>query len=239
MTEPIERDSPFESRPTGRLRRNAGDRRKGLHAVESLRAGPYLRFVKPVFDLLGGAFFTIATLPLVFVVVLTIWSTMGRPAILRQRRVGRGGRVFDIYKFRTMDPDRRRESRPWDGPDRRVVHKTPDDPRHTLVGRFLRKWSIDEIPQFWNVLLGQMSLVGPRPELVGIVETKYEPWQHRRHTVKPGVTGLWQVTARNDGPLMHECTEIDLQYVDHITFLGDMRLLLQTLPSALGHHPRK
>jgi lipopolysaccharide/colanic/teichoic acid biosynthesis glycosyltransferase len=103
----------------------------------------------------------------------------------------------------------------------------------------LRKWSLDEIPQFWNVLLGTMSLVGPRPELVIVVETKYETWQHRRHVVKPGITGLWQVTARNDGPLMYECTAVDIEYVDNVTFLGDMRLLLQTLPSALGHHPRK
>ncbi len=102
------------------------------------------------------------------------------------------------------------------------------------MGRFLRRWSLDEIPQFWNVLLGHMSLVGPRPELVEIVETRYEPWQHRRHAVKPGITGLWQVSARSAEELMFERTDIDLHYVDNVTFTHDAKILLQTIPAALG-----
>ena len=110
----------------------------------------------------------------------------------------------------------------------RTIRATPSS------GRTLRKWSLDEIPQFWNVALGHMSLVGPRPELVEIVEAKYEPWQHVRHAVKPGVTGLWQISARDNGKLMYECTQTDIEYIQNITFWGDLKILLWTVPSALG-----
>ena len=144
--------------------------------------------MKPTLDVASGIALSILSLPLVAVVTVAIWATLGRPAILKQHRVGRGGGVFTVYKFRTMEPDRRRGQQSFAGPDRRVTHKSPDDPRHTRLGRFLRRTSLDEVPQFWNVALGHMSLVGPRPELVDIVGD-YEPWQHRRHEVKPGVTG--------------------------------------------------
>ncbi len=116
-----------------------------------------------------------------------------------------------------MAHDRRQQQEPVDQ-DRRQTHKTTDDPRHTRVGRFLRKWSLDELPQFWNVVCGDMSLVGPRPELVEIV-ARYEPWQHQRHTVKPGLTGLWQVSSRGTG-MMHLHTDIDLDYIETMGF-GD------------------
>jgi hypothetical protein len=99
MTEPIQRDSSFELHPVDQPRKHAGERRRRLFAVRPLRTGPYLRFVKPVIDLLGGAVLTVVTLPLVLIIVPTIWSTMGHPAILRQRRVGKGGKPFTIYKF--------------------------------------------------------------------------------------------------------------------------------------------
>jgi lipopolysaccharide/colanic/teichoic acid biosynthesis glycosyltransferase len=99
------------------------------------------------------------------------------------------------------------------------------------VGRFLRKSSMDELPQFWNVVRGEMSLVGPRPELVEIVN-RYEPWQHQRHVVKPGLTGLWQVTTRGSG-MMHLHTDIDLEYIQTIGLRTDLRILLQTIPATL------
>jgi lipopolysaccharide/colanic/teichoic acid biosynthesis glycosyltransferase len=117
------------------------------------------------------------------------------------------------------------------GRDRRSTHKSEHDPRIRPVGRFLRKWSLDELPQLTNVLTGHMSLVGPRPEMVQIVE-RYEGWQHARHRVKPGITGLWQVSAR-EVP-MHEATHIDLEYVERLSFLEDLRILAGTLPAALG-----
>jgi lipopolysaccharide/colanic/teichoic acid biosynthesis glycosyltransferase len=166
------------------------------------------------------------------IVVPLIWWQLGRPAIFKQQRVGRDGREFTVYKLRTMKEDRRKKVAAFEGPDRRVNHKSPDDPRHVPLGRFLRKWSLDELPQFWNVALGHMSLVGPRPELPHIV-ARYQAWQHRRHAVKPGVTGLWQISERGDVP-MHEATDVDIEYVDSVSFRKDLRILLMTVPAALG-----
>lgn len=194
--------------------------------------GIYRKALKPLFDHLVGILMSVVTLPLVLVIVAMIWATMGRPAIFKQVRVGRFGREFTVYKFRTMEANRRARVVPIGHADRRVNHKSDEDPRHTDLGRFLRKWSLDEIPQFWNVAIGDMSLIGPRPELPEIV-AKYEPWQHRRHEVKPGLTGLWQVSARGDIP-MHEATDIDIAYVDNVTLLGDLEILLKTPDAVLG-----
>ncbi len=195
--------------------------------------GAYRRSIKPIFDRIAGMVFSILTFPIVAVAVLAIWAQLGRHAIYKQKRIGRGGEEFIVFKLRTMRPDRRdAEVLSFDGVDRRVNHKSPDDPRHVPLGRFLRKWSIDELPQFWNVALGHMSLVGPRPELPHIV-ARYEAWQHRRHEVKPGITGLWQVSERGEGP-MHEATDVDIEYVDSISLRGDLKLLLLTIPAAMG-----
>jgi lipopolysaccharide/colanic/teichoic acid biosynthesis glycosyltransferase len=217
----------------------------------------YERFTKPVLDRVIGLVLLIGTCPVLVVSLVLTRIALGRPAILRQYRIGRDGKPFRIYKLRTMRPDRRSGERrigvdrrsttgcvPTErrlaerriqGSERRLTHKHPDDPRLVPLGRVFRKWSIDELPQLWNVVKGEMSLVGPRPELPEIV-ARYEPWQHRRHVVKPGITGRWQVLARGDGP-MHEHTDIDLQYVDHMTFLGDLKIVLWTIPAVLGHRP--
>jgi lipopolysaccharide/colanic/teichoic acid biosynthesis glycosyltransferase len=204
-----------------------------LHVVPAVapRTG-YQRFVKPLLDRIGGIALSLLTLPLLMVLIPLIWIKLGRPAIFKQQRVGLHGREFTVYKLRTMRPDRRQNAVEWNGPDRRVNHKSQDDPRHVPLGRFLRKWSLDELPQFWNVALGDMSLVGPRPELPALVE-KYEPWQHARHAVKPGITGLWQVSERGDVP-MHEATGIDIEYVDTVSLRTDLRVLVLTIPAALG-----
>jgi lipopolysaccharide/colanic/teichoic acid biosynthesis glycosyltransferase len=153
--------------------------------------------------------------------------------LYRQERVGFGGTPFTVYKFRTMLPDRRAaRSGSWDGVDRRISHKTLADPRHTRVGQFLRKWSLDELPQLVNVLRGEMSLVGPRPELPHIVE-RYQPWEHARHAVRPGLTGFWQTRARSDGP-MHDFTYLDLDYVRTVSPATDLKVLAMTLPAMLG-----
>ncbi|MEX2424328.1 MAG: sugar transferase [Acidimicrobiia bacterium] len=186
----------------------------------------YEQFVKPLMDRVLAGILLVATSPLLLAAVVAIAFTMGRPILLRQHRVGRFGEVFTIYKLRTMLPDRRNGGNRFAGVDRRQTHKHPDDPRITKVGAILRKWSIDELPQLINVLRGDMSLVGPRPELVDIV-ARYEDWQHQRHRVKPGLTCIWQVSERGDVPL-HEATEKDLDYVDTISFLTDLRLLAIT-----------
>jgi lipopolysaccharide/colanic/teichoic acid biosynthesis glycosyltransferase len=194
--------------------------------------GGYESMVKPVIDRVAGIVLSVVTLPIVAVIVPLIWWAMGRPAIFKQQRVGRFGEEFTVYKFRTMGMDRRTGELSIAHDDRRVNHKSSEDPRHTDVGRFLRKWSLDEIPQLWNVALGDMSLIGPRPELPSIV-ARYEPWQHHRHEVKPGLTGLWQVSARGDAP-MHEATDIDIDYVEHISFTHDLSIAIRTPLAVLG-----
>ncbi|MGA9595904.1 MAG: sugar transferase [Acidimicrobiia bacterium] len=196
------------------------------------KKGLYQALFKPAIDRVGGVILSIVTFPMLAVIVPMIWLKLGRPAIFKQDRVGADGEMFTLYKLRTMLPDRRTGLVPFDGADRRVNHKSPDDPRHVPLGRFLRKWSLDELPQFWNVALGDMSLVGPRPELPEIV-AKYEDWQHRRHQVKPGITGLWQVSERGDVP-MHEATDIDIEYVESLSLAYDLRILMLTIPAALG-----
>jgi lipopolysaccharide/colanic/teichoic acid biosynthesis glycosyltransferase len=194
----------------------------------------YERFLKPVIDKVFALVLLLMLAPLLAIVGAFVAISLGSPILLRQKRVGRNDEVFDLHKFRTMRPDRRMEDADaFAGANRRITHKHPDDPRLTRVGRTLRKWSLDELPQLWDVLTGKLSLVGPRPELVGIV-AKYEPWQHARHTVKPGLTGLWQVTARGVGE-MHEHTDIDIEYARIVTLRSDLKILLLTIPAVLSH----
>jgi lipopolysaccharide/colanic/teichoic acid biosynthesis glycosyltransferase len=139
-----------------------------------------------------------------------------------------------MIKFRSMRHDRRNnrdEDEEWDGVDRRLTHKTSADPRHTRVGRFIRKWSLDELPQLFNVLRGDMSLVGPRPELVRVA-MRYNLVDHPRHIVRPGITGLWQV-SKSRSSLLHENVHIDLEYVEKVTFIGDCKILLRTFGSVV------
>lgn len=129
--------------------------------------------------------------------------------------------------------DRREAERRRSHSGRRQRHKTLDDPRHTGLGRFLRATSLDELPQLVNVLRGELSLVGPRPELPEIVAS-YEPWQHARHAVKPGLTGLWQVTERGGDQPMHDHVDTDLRYVSELSPWTDLRILLVTPLAILG-----
>jgi lipopolysaccharide/colanic/teichoic acid biosynthesis glycosyltransferase len=151
-----------------------------------------------------------------------------------QERVGRNGKSFRMIKFRSMMHDRRSE-RPdttdYNGSDRRHTHKSLNDPRHTPIGRFIRKWSLDELPQLFNVLKGDMSLVGPRPELVRVAQA-HNLVDHPRHLVRPGITGLWQV-SRERSSLLHENVHIDVEYVRRVTFLGDIKIMLRTVGAVL------
>jgi lipopolysaccharide/colanic/teichoic acid biosynthesis glycosyltransferase len=191
----------------------------------------YTRIGKPVFDRVVAALLLILTLPVMIVVAASVRLSIGSPVLFRQRRVGRDDVAFSVLKFRTMRPDRRGERWPVIE-DRRTTHKTERDPRHTGLGRRLRRWSLDELPQLWNVVRGDMSLIGPRPELVEVVE-RYAPWQHQRHLVRPGITGLWQVSRRGDG-MMHLYTDVDLEYVATVSFRRDLGILFRTIPAALS-----
>ena len=196
----------------------------------------YVRLCKPVMDRVAAGVLLVITLPLILMVAVVVQISLGRPVLYRQRRVGQGGEVFRVWKFRTMLPDRRVVEHPVEV-ERRVCHKREDDPRHTRVGTVLRRWRLDELPQLVNILTGTMSLVGPRPELVEVV-SRYQPWQHRRHAVKPGLTGLWQVSTPTFSGLMHENTHIDLDYVDRIGLRTDVRILLRTVSCVLARSGR-
>jgi exopolysaccharide biosynthesis polyprenyl glycosylphosphotransferase len=187
----------------------------------------YADGLKRAIDLAGAALLLLLLAPFLLAVAVAIRLDSPGPAIFRQRRVGRGGRQFTVYKFRTMTHAQGEGLVRFAGADGRLLHKVPDDPRITDLGRVLRRTSIDELPQLINVLRGEMSLVGPRPELPEIV-AGYAPWQHRRHLVRPGLTGWWQVHARSELQ-MHENTELDLYYVDHLSFRLDLRILVETV----------
>lgn len=211
-----------------------------LHAVVDARlreapvrvAGGYERFVKPGLDRFAGLILSLVAIPIVLLIAVAVRIKLGKGVIYKQRRVGRHGVPFTMYKFRTMAPDRRAASLPYDGPDRRVCHKRDDDPRHTRFGLLLRKSSLDELPQLWNVVRGEMSLVGPRPELPHVV-ARYEPWQHERHQVKPGITGFWQLSGRAGG-LAYEGVELDIDYLRALSFATDLVILLKTVPVAIS-----
>lgn len=188
----------------------------------------YSQWIKRIIDFGAALVLLICLLPLLALISLAIRLEAPGSVVFRQTRIGRGGKPFTIFKFRTMIPDRRKNASPgvYTGIERRRSHKTRNDPRVTRLGRLLRRTSLDELPQLVNILLGQMSFVGPRPELPEIVAS-YAPWQHQRHLVTPGLTGWWQVERSSDRP-MHEHTELDIYYVMHISAMLDVIILLRT-----------
>jgi exopolysaccharide biosynthesis polyprenyl glycosylphosphotransferase len=191
--------------------------------------------VKRVFDLLVGGLISIVVLPTIAVVAVVIKLDSRGPVFYRQERMGRGGKTFQILKFRTMyaGADVRRielaqEQNDYDGP----MFKLKKDPRLTRVGGALRRWSIDELPQFINVLKGEMSLVGPRP--LWVEEAKQcRGWTQKRLDITPGITGLWQVLGRSDIPF-DEMVKLDYMYVTGWSLSWDVKLLLQTIPAVLN-----
>lgn len=203
-----------------------------LPSLDRHPASGYIRYGKPLLDRLLAVLALLLLTPLIGVVAVVVYVHFGAPIIFGQQRMGRDGHIFTVYKFRSMRMDRRANRAGFDGLDRRLTHKSDADPRLTPVGRMLRKMSLDELPQLVNVLKGDMSLVGPRPELPEVVDRYYHDWQHRRHDVKPGITGLWQISQRGNG-MMHEYVDLDLDYVDQASFATDMRILLRTIPAAL------
>ncbi len=190
----------------------------------------YQRLTKRAFDIclsLVGLFFA---LPLMAVIALAIRLDSPGPVFYRQKRVGENGRLFDMVKFRSMVQDADRQRHLVEKADERgkiMQNKCPQDPRVTRVGRFLRRTSLDELPQLFNVLRGEMSLIGPRPELPYLVE-KYELWQRKRFAVPQGMTGWWQVNGRSDKP-MYLHTEEDLFYVQHYSLWLDIQILAKTV----------
>ena len=194
----------------------------------------YLRSGKRMMDFFGAALALIITSPILLLAALAIKLESRGPVLYRSTRVGRGGRPITFLKLRSMvhnaDQHRHRLSHlnECDGP----VFKINRDPRVTRVGRFLRVTSIDEIPQFLNVLLGQMSLVGPRPPIPEEV-AQYEPWQLHRLDVRPGITCLWQISGRSRIGFQ-EWMRLDLEYIRRRSFALDMNILIRTVPAVLS-----
>jgi lipopolysaccharide/colanic/teichoic acid biosynthesis glycosyltransferase len=172
--------------------------------------------IKRGIDIVGAIVGLILLSPLLAVTALVIWVTLGRPIIFRQVRPGYRGRLFTLYKFRTM-----RNAFAADG------QPLPDAERLTPLGRWLRRFSIDELPELWNVLKGDMSLVGPRPLLIEYL-ARYTPEQARRHEMRPGITGLAQIMGRN-AIKFSERLAYDVHYVDHFSLLMDLKIILLTI----------
>jgi lipopolysaccharide/colanic/teichoic acid biosynthesis glycosyltransferase len=195
----------------------------------------YARVFKPAFDLLAALLLAVALSPLILAIALAVRIKLGGPALIRQERIGLAGKPFRLLKFRTMLPDRRSPDGDvtYTGPERRHVHKSSSDPRHTTTGRMLRKYGLDELPQICNVARREMSLIGPRPEMPDIVETKYQPGDHRRHLVRPGLIGLWQVTKRGDHDLMYQDVAVDLRYIDTVSLKTDIVIALAMVRNIL------
>ena len=213
--------------------------------IEELEGIPFLTFTttpsnetelafKRLLDISISVFLLTLALPVITIVALLIKFTSPGSIFFKQTRLGLNGRMFTLYKFRTMIEDaheRRGEVEhlnEMSGP----VFKSKSDPRVTPFGRLLRRFSLDELPQFWNVLKGDMSLVGPRPPIPEEVAS-YHRWHRRRLSMKPGLTCLWQVSGRNNIDF-DRWMQLDLQYIDNWSPSLDLKILLRTIPAVLS-----
>jgi exopolysaccharide biosynthesis polyprenyl glycosylphosphotransferase len=204
--------------------------------VYSLVSGPDRTLAlaaKRLLDIVASMLGLVVLAPVFGLIAWRVRRHDGGPVLFRQTRIGLHGRPFGMLKFRSMQVDaeeRQAElaaANELSGP----VFKMSDDPRITPVGRRLRRWSLDELPQLWNVLRGDMSLVGPRPPLAAEVNG-YDLWHRRRLSMKPGITGLWQVRARHE-TVFDKWVEDDLEYIDRWSLWLDLQILVRTIPAAL------
>ncbi len=191
------------------------------------------RLVKRLFDLVVSSIIIIFALPIMFLIAVLIKLEDPGPIFFRQKRVGENTQPFEMIKFRTMvqNAEALRASVEKADQDGNILHKQRKDPRVTRLGGFLRRFSLDELPQIFNVFLGKMSLVGPRPEMPFLVE-KYKSWQYVRFTIPQGMTGWWQVTGRSDKP-MHLNTQDDLYYIRNYSLWLDIKIILKTFSTVI------
>jgi exopolysaccharide biosynthesis polyprenyl glycosylphosphotransferase len=204
-----------------------------LISVRETNIGMWNSVVKRFMDIIGGLIGIVVGAPLMLVIAVLIRLDSPGPVIFKQKRIGRGGRAFVVYKFRTMRVGAEEEQENLsklneaDGP----LFKIRNDPRHTRIGRWLRRISLDELPQLLNVLRGEMSLVGPRPPMVSEVQ-HYQDWHKQRLQVSPGLTGLWQVSGRSELPFDEQCM-LDIYYIENWSPWLDLWIMLKTIPTVL------
>jgi exopolysaccharide biosynthesis polyprenyl glycosylphosphotransferase len=198
-------------------------------------AAPWHLLLKQVFDYLFAAVLVVALAPLGLLVALAVKLTSRGPVLYRQPRAGLNGRPFTMFKFRSMRADAEHQQGAL--ADRNEMHgpvfKLANDPRVTPLGRFLRRHSLDELPQLWNVLRGEMSLVGPRPLPVEEVQRFADDAHRRRLSVRPGLTCLWQISGRNDIADFDDWVRLDLAYIDQWSLWLDLKIMIATIPVAL------
>jgi exopolysaccharide biosynthesis polyprenyl glycosylphosphotransferase len=192
-------------------------------------------FTKRAFDIVVSAAFLLLLSPLFLVIAMLVWIEDGGPIFFAQTRIGRYGREFKMYKVRSMCHDaekRLKELLEKNQQKEGVTFKLKDDPRITRVGKWLRKFSLDELPQFYNVFIGDMSLVGPRPPVPREV-AKYSLAHRRRLAVRPGITCIWQVSGRSEIDFSGQ-VQLDVDYIESQSFLTDLRILLRTVPAVIS-----
>ncbi len=192
-------------------------------------------FVKRAFDVLVSALFLILLAPLFGLIALLIWIEDGGSIFFAQTRVGQFGREFKMYKFRSMCLDaeqRLKELLAKNQHKEGVTFKLKDDPRITRIGTWLRKFSLDELPQFYNVFIGDMSVVGPRPPVPREV-MKYSLANRRRLAIKPGITCIWQVSGRSEIDFSGQ-VQLDVNYIESQSFWTDVKILVRTVPAVLS-----
>ncbi len=208
--------------------------RNGSDATFEMRTSSSYEIEKRVFDLVVGTGILVLLIPIFPIIVLMIKLDSAGPVFYKQHRVGKGGRLFKFFKFRSMYKEadavreRIKDLNEQDGP----VFKIKADPRITAVGGFLRRSSLDEIPQIFNVIKGDMSIVGPRPPLPSEVEG-YQAWHRRRLEVKPGITCLWQISGRSHISF-NEWMRLDMEYLKNRSFKTDFLIFLKTLPAVIA-----
>jgi len=198
-------------------------------------ASAFQLFLKSLMDFSISATGIILLSPLMLLIAASIKLSSRGPVFFVQERCGLNGRRFRLYKFRTMVRDAESMQAEIEHLNRVNGHafKAPDDPRITRIGHLLRRWSLDELPQLFNVLQGKMSMVGPRPPIPAEVE-QYQRWQRRRLSMRPGLTGLWQVSGRADLEDFNHWIRLDLQYIDQWSLWLDLKILLKTIPAVLS-----
>lgn len=204
-------------------RKHVGQDMKAVYKKKSV----LYKFIKRSFDIIVSSISLILLLPLFAVVAILIKKDDGGPVFFTARRYGKDMKRFPMHKFRSMcvDAEARLKEVLKDSDKNGLAYKINDDPRITKIGGFLRRTSIDELPQLWNVLKGEMSIVGPRP--IGTTDMEEDPYDMQRYTVRPGLTCIWQISGRAEVP-WDEWVEMDLDYIENMSILLDLKIIWKT-----------